>query len=183
MLNYVVVVGCYVGVFVFNINIGVFTIHRTICMQMIFLQIIFRWTRMETEPFHSPSILPFLRSMALRLISPRLTGKPGNLISNAINLNLSLWQCRQNKQMRKTLQTLTQNELFSVMKMAGEDGTLTKENFTKILRSSDMFLKAFDKNKDGIVTEVDVRCCTLKDFKTRLKDFKRKMLSRIVCQN
>ena len=41
------------------------------------------------------------------------------------------------------------------MKMAGEDGTLTKENFTKILRSSDMFLKAFDKNRDGIVTEVD----------------------------
>ena len=32
------------------------------------------------------------------------------------------------------------------MKMAGEDGTLTKENFTKILRSSDMFLKAFDKS-------------------------------------
>ena len=41
--------------------------------------------------------------------------------------------------------------------MAGEDGTLTKENFTKILRSSDMFLKAFDKNKDGIVTEVKVK--------------------------
>ena len=40
--------------------------------------------------------------------------------------------------------------------MAGEDGTLTKENFTKILRSSDMFLKAFDKNKDGIVTEVNI---------------------------
>ena len=40
------------------------------------------------------------------------------------------------------------------MKMAGEDGTLTKENFIKILRSSDLFLKAFDKNKDGIVTEV-----------------------------
>ena len=38
--------------------------------------------------------------------------------------------------------------------MAGEDGTLTKENFIKILRSSDLFLKAFDKNKDGIVTEV-----------------------------
>ena len=31
---------------------------------------------------------------------------------------------------------------------------MTKENFTKILRSSDLFLKAFDKNKDGIVTEV-----------------------------
>ena len=40
------------------------------------------------------------------------------------------------------------------MKMAGEEGTLTKENFIKILRSSDLFLKAFDKNKDGIVTEV-----------------------------
>ena len=38
--------------------------------------------------------------------------------------------------------------------MAGEEGTLTKENFIKILRSSDLFLKAFDKNKDGIVTEV-----------------------------
>ena len=30
-----------------------------------------------------------------------------------------------------------------------------KENFIKILRSSDLFLKAFDKNKDGIVTEVN----------------------------
>ena len=39
--------------------------------------------------------------------------------------------------------------------MAGEDGNLTKENFIKILRSSDLFLKAFDKNKDGIVTEVN----------------------------
>ena len=35
------------------------------------------------------------------------------------------------------------------MKMAREDGTLTKENFIKILRSSDLFLKAFDKNKDN----------------------------------
>ena len=40
-----------------------------------FFQLYFRWTRTETEPFHSPSILQFLRSMALRLISPRLTGK------------------------------------------------------------------------------------------------------------
>lgn len=44
--------------------------------------------------------------------------------------------------------------LFRVIRLAGEDGNLTKENFTKILRSSDLFLKAFDKNKDGIVTEV-----------------------------
>ena len=38
--------------------------------------------------------------------------------------------------------------------MAGEDGNLTKENFVKILKSSDFFLKSFDKNKDGVVTEV-----------------------------
>ena len=43
---------------------------------------------------------------------------------------------------------------YRVVRMAGEDGTLTKENFTKILRSSDLFMKTFDKNKDGIVTEV-----------------------------
>ena len=43
---------------------------------------------------------------------------------------------------------------FRVIRLAGEEGNLTRENFTKILRSSDLFLKAFDKNKDGIVTEV-----------------------------
>ena len=58
-------------------------------------------------------------------------------------------------------------KLFSVVKMAGEDGTLTKENFTKILRSSDMFLKAFDKNKDGIVTEVVLDVVFVKTFKRK----------------
>jgi len=51
---------------------------------------------------------------------------------------------------------VNQAETNRVMKMAGEDGTLTKENFIKILRSSDLFLKAFDKNKDGIVTETEM---------------------------
>jgi len=51
---------------------------------------------------------------------------------------------------------VNQAETNRVMKMAGEDGNLTKENFIKILRSSDLFLKAFDKNKDGIVTETEM---------------------------
>ena len=42
-----------------------------------------------------------------------------------------------------------------VIHLAGENGNLTKENFTKFLRSSDLFLKAFDKNKDRIVTKVE----------------------------
>ena len=42
------------------------------------------------------------------------------------------------------------------MKLAGEDGNLTKENFVKILKSSDFFMKSFDKNKDGVVTEVSL---------------------------
>ena len=41
-----------------------------------------------------------------------------------------------------------------VIRLAGDDGNLTKESFIKILKSSDFFMKAFDKNKDGIVTEV-----------------------------
>ena len=68
-------------------------------------------------------------------------------------------------------------KLFSVVKMAGEDGTLTKENFTKILRSSDMFLKAFDKNKDGIVTEVVLDVVFEKTLKGKRSVYK------IVCQN
>ena len=68
-------------------------------------------------------------------------------------------------------------KLFSVVKMAGEDGTLTKENFTKILRSSDMFLKAFDKNKDGIVTEVVLDVVFEKTLKGKRSVYE------IVCQN
>ena len=43
-----------------------------------------------------------------------------------------------------------------VIKLAGEDGNLTKENFVKILKTSDFFMKSFDKNKDGVVTEVNI---------------------------
>ena len=45
-------------------------------------------------------------------------------------------------------------ETSRVIRLAGEDGTLTKENFVKVVRGSDFFLKSFDKNKDGEVTEV-----------------------------
>ena len=45
-------------------------------------------------------------------------------------------------------------DTFRVIRLAGDDGNLTKESFIKILKSSDFFMKAFDKNKDGIVTEV-----------------------------
>lgn len=41
-----------------------------------------------------------------------------------------------------------------MVKLAGDDGMLTKENFFKIVQGSDFFLKSFDKNNDGEVTEV-----------------------------
>ena len=49
---------------------------------------------------------------------------------------------------------VTQVETRRVVKLAGEDGMLTKENFFKIVQGSDFFLKSFDKNNDGEVTEV-----------------------------
>ena len=49
---------------------------------------------------------------------------------------------------------MTQSETRRVVKLAGEDGMLTKENFFKIVQGSDFFLKSFDKNNDGEVTEV-----------------------------
>ena len=45
-------------------------------------------------------------------------------------------------------------ETNRVIRLAGEDGMLDKDNFVKIVRGSDFFLKSFDKNKDGEVTEV-----------------------------
>ena len=38
--------------------------------------------------------------------------------------------------------------------LAGEDGNLSKDVFIKHLKSSNFFLKSFDKNKDGFVSEV-----------------------------
>lgn len=41
-----------------------------------------------------------------------------------------------------------------VHKLVGPDGLLKKDDFIKILQSSNFFMKTFDKNQDGIVTEV-----------------------------
>ena len=49
---------------------------------------------------------------------------------------------------------VTASETRRVIRLAGEDGMLTKENFFKIVQGSDFFLKSFDKNNDGEVTEV-----------------------------
>ena len=39
-------------------------------------------------------------------------------------------------------------------KLAGEDQHLSKKDFIKHLKTSNFFMKSFDKNKDGVVTEV-----------------------------
>ena len=54
---------------------------------------------------------------------------------------------------------VTQSETRRVVRLAGEDGLLTKENFFKIVQGSDFFLKSFDKNNDGEVTEVKQKSC------------------------
>jgi len=51
---------------------------------------------------------------------------------------------------------VNKTETNRVIRLAGDDGNLTKESFIKILKSSDFFMKAFDKNKDGIVTETEM---------------------------
>ena len=53
---------------------------------------------------------------------------------------------------------VTQSETRRVVRLAGDDGLLTKENFFKIVQGSDFFLKSFDKNNDGEVTEVRGEC-------------------------
>lgn len=52
--------------------------------------------------------------------------------------------------------TVSKTEVERAYLLAGEDGCLTKKNFIKILRSSDLFMKSFDKNRDGVVTETDM---------------------------
>ena len=42
-----------------------------------------------------------------------------------------------------------------VHKVVGADGLLKKDDFIRILQSSNFFMKTFDKNQDGIVTEVN----------------------------
>ena len=45
-------------------------------------------------------------------------------------------------------------ETSRVILLAGEDGILSKDKFVKIVQGSNFFMKSFDKNKDGEVTEV-----------------------------
>ena len=47
-------------------------------------------------------------------------------------------------------------ERARVVRLAGEGGTLSKDKFVKIVQGSDFFMKSFDKNKDGEVTEVNI---------------------------
>ena len=47
-------------------------------------------------------------------------------------------------------------ETSRVIRLAGEDGILSKDKFVKIVQGSDFFMKSFDKNKDGEVTEVRI---------------------------
>ena len=51
--------------------------------------------------------------------------------------------------------------LFRVHKVVGPDGLLKKDDFIKIIQSSNFFMKTFDKNQDGIVTEVGLAPCLL----------------------
>jgi Ca2+-binding EF-hand superfamily protein len=45
-------------------------------------------------------------------------------------------------------------ETSRVIRLAGDDEKLSKDKFLKIMQGSDFFMKSFDKNKDGEVTEV-----------------------------
>jgi len=61
-------------------------------------------------------------------------------------------------------------ETNRVVKLAGSDGTLSKDQFIKILRSSNVFLKTFDKNSDGIVSETEMTTRAELAFKALDKD-------------
>jgi hypothetical protein len=39
-------------------------------------------------------------------------------------------------------------------RLAGKSGQLRKDDFIRVMRSSAFFVATFDKNKDGLVTEV-----------------------------
>jgi len=65
---------------------------------------------------------------------------------------------------------LSTTETNRVIKLAGSDGTLSKDQFIKILRSSNFFLKTFDKNSDGIVSETEMTTRAELAFKALDKD-------------
>jgi len=66
--------------------------------------------------------------------------------------------------------TISQAESKRVHKIAGPDGTLKKDEFIKILQGSNYFLKTFDKNQDGIVTETEMTTRAELAFKALDKD-------------
>jgi len=65
---------------------------------------------------------------------------------------------------------ISQAECQRVHKIAGDSGTLKKDEFIKILRSSNYFLKTFDKNQDGIVSETEMTTRAELAFKALDKD-------------
>ena len=56
------------------------------------------------------------------------------------------------------MRTLSSDHDYShrVRQLAGEDGHISKQDFIKHLKYSKYFLKSFDKNDDGILTEVRI---------------------------
>ena len=94
---------------------------------------------METAQFRCQNTLAYLKNMALLLTRQKQTGE------NRDKNNIKKKHCHYCR----------------VIRLAGNNGTLTKGTFIKILKSSDFFMKAFDKNKDGIVTEVKTQKSTL----------------------
>jgi hypothetical protein len=55
---------------------------------------------------------------------------------------------------KKFQNSVKPSALCRVTQLAGQDGNLSKEAFINHLKSSNFFLKSFDKNKDGYVSEV-----------------------------
>ena len=88
---------------------------------------------METASSHFPNILQYLRPMGSALM---MWKEPG--YSNNYNI-----------------QTLLNFDIPSrASRLSDGNGNLTKKDFSTILKTSSLFKKSFDKNKDGIVTEV-----------------------------
>lgn len=65
---------------------------------------------------------------------------------------------------------LSQAECNRVVKLAGDNGLLKKDEFIKIIRGSNFFIKTFDKNQDGIVSETEMTTRAELAFKALDKD-------------
>merc|ERR1719300_2161004 len=65
---------------------------------------------------------------------------------------------------------ISKAECERVHKVVGPDGLLKKDDFIRILQSSNFFMKTFDKNQDGIVTETEMTTRAELAFKALDKD-------------